>query len=277
MTLAAQVSEHYSTGEVLPKIEAALIQLGIDPDQLSAESLKPVDEFHTGGLAATEALISQVTIPPGAHLLDIGSGLGGTARYLAGHHDCRVTGVDLTEEYVEVAGELGRRTGTTDRTDFHVGSATDLPFKDGSFDGAVMFHVGMNIADKHALFREVSRVLKPDAFFALFDVMRGTNHDALDFPLPWSAKPETSFVEEPGSYKKAAEQAGFALETERDRSQFALEYFAAVFAAIQDKGAPPLGIHLLMGETASQKLQNYVANVENGRAAPTEMIFRLAT
>ena len=96
------------------------------------------------------------------HLLDIGSGLGGASRYFAHELGCRVTGIDLTEEYVRVGRQRWRaRPGSADQVSYRQGSALALPFGPRTFDGAYMLHVGMNIADKAALFAEVRRVLKP--------------------------------------------------------------------------------------------------------------------
>src|SRR6266853_95088 len=94
-----------------------------------------------------------------------GGGICGPARYVAGEHGCRVTRIDLTEEFVRVAGNLTKRTKLDDLAEFQQGSALDMPFERGTFDGAYMIHVGMNIADKTGIFREVRRVVKAEAVF----------------------------------------------------------------------------------------------------------------
>ena len=97
------------------------------------------------------------------HLLDIGCGIGGPSRFFATERNCRVTGIDLTEDYVRTAEALAQRVGLADRVSYRQASALALPFEAGPFDGAYMMHVGMNIEDKPALFTEVRRVLKPPA------------------------------------------------------------------------------------------------------------------
>ncbi|MEP1942837.1 MAG: hypothetical protein ABJJ03_06990, partial [Sulfitobacter sp.] len=124
------------------------------------------------------------------------------------------------------------------------------------------------------LFSEAARVLKSGGRFALFDVMRGENEEELAFPVPWSAVAETSHVEAPQIYREMATAAGLDLVAERERRQFALDFFAHVFEKIAADGPSPLGINLMMGDTAGEKIQNYVANVESGRIAPVEMIFK---
>ena len=120
-----------------------------------------MDEFHIGGRTATDDLMKQLHLADDHRVLDVGSGLGCGARFVAIRYGCRVTGIDLTEEYVETARALSRWTKLDALLSFHHGSALDMPFADGEFDRAYMLHVGMNIPDKAALFAEVARVLRP--------------------------------------------------------------------------------------------------------------------
>ncbi len=267
------VAEHYTTGALTQRVRDALIATGVDPDAATVADLKAGDEFHTGGVAATDNLFAQLTPTHATRVLDVGCGIGGTSRYIVDRYDATVTGVDLTPEFVETATALSEIVGLSDKLTFLVGSALDMPISDSSFDLAVMLHVGMNIEDKAGLFSEVSRTLATGGTFALFDVMGGAVAEPLAFPLPWSTHPETSFVDAPEAYRDAATAAGLELIAENDRTDFAVAFFEEVFARTAESGPPPLGIHLMMGETAPEKFQNYVANLEAGRIRPTEMIF----
>lgn len=270
--LEDRVATHYTRDGLLERIDAALEALGVtgsDPGDL-----KPLDEFHTGGIKATEALLEQLEISPATRVLDIGAGIGGTARHVHGRFGAHVAAVDLTPAYVEVGKVLNARAGIGDGVSMMQGSALDLPLAAGSVDLALMFHVGMNIEDKPALMAEVARVLKPGGHFALFDVMQDGSDQSLVFPLPWAETRDTSFVAHPLAYRTAAEGAGLVHLHQRGRRDFTLEFFARVFEGIRANGLPPLGIHLLMGDNAAEKLRNYVANVEAHRVAPVEMIFR---
>lgn len=268
------VSAHYSTDDLLQRIGSAVAEAGGDPDALKPEDLKGVDEFHTGGLEATDHLLNQLDFDASTRVLDVGCGIGGTARHIALATGGQVTGVDLTPDYVQVARDLSAAVGLGDRVSFHVGSALDLPLDDAAFDLVTMFHVGMNIADKRTLMAEIARVLAPGGTFAMFDIMRFAEGD-LTFPFPWAERAELSFVDPPEVYRDAAERAGLELGSETMRAEFALEFFRKAFAAIEQRGGPPpVGIHLLMRETAREKLKNYVTAVEAGRIAPVEMIFR---
>jgi SAM-dependent methyltransferase len=152
MTLEQSVAQHYTLGSLERVILDALAASGKDLDRLTPADLAPVDEFHIGGRQATVDLAAQMETGAGLHLLDIGSGLGGASRYFAQEQGCRVTGIDLTDEFVRTAGALARRVGLENQVSYRQGSALALP---GSFDGAYMLHVGMNVEDKQRLFAEI--------------------------------------------------------------------------------------------------------------------------
>lgn len=277
MSVEKIVATHYGTGGVYQRILDGLAALGISPENATPADLKPVDEFHIGGAQATRDLLAQIGLAPEMHVLDIGAGIGGTPRLIAADTGCRVTGIDLTQEYVETAALLSDMVGLGERTSYRVASATALPFDDASFDAATMLHVGMNIADKAGVMAEAARVLKPGAHFAVYDVMR-TGEDALVFPLPWATTPEGSFVAPPEDYEAAARAAGFTVAATRVRRDFALEFFAAMRARMTGPDGPPaLGLHLLLGPTAGEKVANMVANITEGRVAPVELILRAPT
>jgi SAM-dependent methyltransferase len=269
-----RVADHYAGGGGLAAaILRALAETGKDPERLAPEDLAPLEEFHTGGRQATIDLAARMRLRPGLHLLDIGCGIGGTARHLARAHGCRVTGIDLTAAYVAAAAMLTRRVGLEGAVSVLQGSALALPFPDGAFDGATLLHVGMNIADKPALFAGLRRVLRPGAILAVYDVMR-LAPGGLDFPLPWASSVETSFVEAPAAYRQALAAAGFAVEAERDRRAFGLKALQGALAQLARSGLPPLGTHLLMGEAFPRKIANQAAALERGLVAPVEIIAR---
>jgi ubiquinone/menaquinone biosynthesis C-methylase UbiE len=268
-----QVAEHYARSDLERAILEALAASGKDVGRLQPDDLAPVDEFHTGGRQATVDFADMAAFAPDSHILDVGCGIGGPSRYFAAARGCRVTGIDLTEDYVRVAEALARRVGLTDKVVYRQASALALPFEPESFDGAYMMHVGMNIEDKSALFREVRRVLKPGSTFAIFDVMR-TGEGALSFPVHWASSSETSFVARPVEYREALEAAGFDVTGERNRRDFAERFFQQTAARIAESGIPPLGVHLLMKRDVPEKLANVRKNLDDGLIAPVELIAR---
>ena len=224
-------------------------------------------------IGSRKRLTSSVSSPD-ASVLDVGCGLGGAARFVASRYGCRVTGIDLTPEYIETGKVVCGWVGLDSRVSLRQGSALAMPFADGTFDCAYMLHVGMNIEDKVKLCAEVDRVLRANSLFGIYDVMK-TGDGELTFPVPWATTAESSAVAKPSQYREALEQAGFTVIAERNRRDFALAFFDQLRAKTAAAGGPPpLGLHILMGRNTPDKLQNMIENVSRGRIAPVEMIAR---
>jgi len=268
------VSKHYAHGDLTEAIRAALVRQGMRADTVTVDDLAPVDEFHVGGRKASAEFLDQLGLSGQTKVLDVGCGLGGPARFVANRYGSRVTGIDLTGEYVETGNALCEWVGLNERISLHQGSALAMPFGDASFDAAYMMHVGMNIEDKERLASEVARVLRPGAVFGIYDVMR-TGPGELAFPVPWATTADLSAVAEIDRYKRALEMAGFTVVAERNRRDFALAFFAEVRARTAAAGGPPpLGLQLVMGRNAAEKSRNFNDNIAAGRIAPVELIAR---
>ncbi len=264
------VKNHYSVGDLATNILAGLREDGKDLDNITTNDLAVVDEFHIGGHAATQYLLSKMQFSQTDHVLDVGSGIGGAARTIATSAGCTVTGIDLTPEYVETAETLSHLTGLDKQVSFKVASALELPFDDGVFDAAVTLHVAMNIKDRDALYSEILRVLKPGARLGIYDVMK-KGDEALDYPVPWAENDQSSFLASPEQMHTYLENAGFDNIDTDDRSEFAMDYFKRRIAAASGKRSA-LGPHLVMGASAPQKFKNMQINMEKGRIAPVLMI-----
>jgi ubiquinone/menaquinone biosynthesis C-methylase UbiE len=185
-----------------------------------------------------------------------------------------VTGIDLTQEFVETGQVLCDWVGLREKIVLRQGSALDMPFEDECFDAAFMMHVGMNIPNKKALFAEVARTLKLGTLFGIYDVMRTGDGD-LTLPVPWAETRATDSLEAPEVYKDALADAGFTIEAERNLRDFAVAFFEELSAkAATMQGPPPLGLHILMGQTRPEKIKNMVENIGAGRIAPIELIAR---
>jgi SAM-dependent methyltransferase len=270
------VADQYSAYDVLERIRAGLVAMGEDPDHVHPDVLKNVDEFHIGGAEATAHLLDELDIRPETRVLDIGSGIGGPARLVAGRFGASVTGVDLTPDFVATAEALTGMCGMSDRVAFKVGSATALPLDDGAFNLALMLHVGMNIPDKAAVFREARRVLADGGVFAVYDVMR-IGPGEIGYPVPWADSAAISSVAAPKDYRDMAGKAGFTLDKEENRRDIALDFFSRIQAAVQKSAPPPLGLHNLMGASIGDKMKNMIAAIKAGTIAPVQMIFHAPT
>lgn len=273
----AAISEHYDSAHLLAAIHLGIEALGKTPATITIDELAPVDEFHVGGRSATDDLCQRLGLTADARVLDVGCGIGGTARFIADQYGCDVTGIDITPDFVAIARALTNWVGLTDLVRFERGDATQQPFNDASFDHAVQLHVGMNIADKAALFAEVHRVLKPGGTFGLYDIMRTSDSD-VSYPVPWATDASTSFVADIDTHRQTLEAAGFEITEERNRRDFAIEFFTAMQARTKTAdGPPPLGLHLIIGKDTPAKIANIVAAIENGFLAPVEMICHKST
>jgi len=266
------VSKHYSHGSLLAAIEGALSKLGKTTDSVTIEELAPVDEFHIGGRVATEHFLEQLNFSGQSHVLDVGCGLGGAARFVANRYNHQVTGIDLTQEYIDTGNALCAWVKLDRHITLQQGSALSMPFPDEAFDGGYMLHVGMNIEDKARLFSEIYRVLRPGARFGVYDVMR-IQEGELTYPVPWAADKSTSELATPEQYKQALDDAGFAVSAENNRRDFALEFFKQLRAKVEAAGGPPpLGLHTLMQESTSEKIKNMIDNIAANYIAPVELI-----
>lgn len=265
-TTSQAIIDHYAGSDMLVRIDDALARAGLDPQRVTVDDLAPLDEFHSAGRTATIHGSKALNPQPGMHIIDLGCGIGGAARYLAYHHDCHVTGIDLTPDYIRIADVLTKRTGLSDRCTFHTASATDVPLPDATFDAAISYHAAMNIEDRAAFYREAARLLKPGAAFLTYDVMQ--NAPGLDFPAPWASTADESFLKSPDETRKLMEDAGFGVEWTDSFRDTALAAFRKTAQQIRDGNPPKLTLAPLTGGTTKQKFGNYTKAIAEGLVEP---------
>lgn len=205
------VSDYWNREGLGQTILDYLVSSGKSLDSLTIEDLAPVDQFHTGGIAATIDLAALAKLgekSQGAKVLDVGGGLGGPARTLAKQFGCEVTVIDLAETYVQAAEVLTKRIGLDDQVKHHVGDALDLPYDDGEFDVVWTQQSGMNIRDKKGLYEGFHRVLAPGGILAFQEFMAGMVQPLI-FPVMWAANSSTSFLRTSGETRSLIEGLGF--------------------------------------------------------------------
>jgi len=274
MSVDHDVTAHYARDDLLERLRASLVDDGVDPDHPTIEALAHYDHFHGRGLDATTEIADRLRIAPAHHLLDIGSGLGGPARYFAQRFGCRVTGIDLTEAFCEVARRLTRLLTLEDRVDFVHGDALAMPFVDARYDGAYSMNVSMNIKDKDRLYREAGRVLKPGAWLVFSELLRGPGPEP-DYPTPWARSAETSFLATLEDTQRALQGAGFELTATRVTREESLAFGAHSRAMVERGEKPPhRAVQLVHPEIARVAAANTARGVADGRLIPVELFAR---
>lgn len=269
---SSTVTGHYTRGSLLETIKNAVLESGKTADNIEIDDLGPLDEFHTGGREATVHLLDQLDIDESQHVLDIGCGLGGASRFVVQQYGSRVTGIDLTPEYIETGNTLCQWVGMERKIHLRVGDATNLDLADNTFDRAYMMHVGMNISDKSSVFREIYRVLRPGGRVGIYDIMT-VGEGEVQFPVPWATSASGSALAESSTYKEALVNAGFDIFSEQNRRDFALGFFARLAESLDASGGPPpLGLHILFGKDGATKAQNVMDSISRNVISPVEII-----
>lgn len=244
-----------------------------DLSQLDPIELAPLDEFHIRGRSSTVELAELVGDLSGLEVLDVGSGLGGTARYLASKFGCPVTGIDLSSAYVSLAERLSELVGLSQETSFDQAPALDIPFPEARFDVVWMEHVQMNIPRKDRLAVELSRVLRGGGRLAFHEIFSGPGPEPY-FPVPWADDPSGSSLVSPQDFRYSLEQAGLQVIHWEDVTQPSLQWATGLMQRLDESGPPPLGLHLLMGESAPAKLENVGKNLQDDRICVIQAVLR---
>ncbi|NQV85444.1 MAG: class I SAM-dependent methyltransferase [Rhodospirillales bacterium] len=273
MSTEAKIDAHWGKGGLAEAILAALKTAGCDPDNLAPEDLLPLEHLHGRGADATRELLEILSPGPDTHLLDIGSGVGGPARMAAHLYGAHVTGIDLTQEFCDVAQMLCQRVGLSDLVTIRQGNALDLPFANESFDGAYSQNVSMNIEDKEAFYAEAFRVVRPGGLFVAAEYAEGPG-GAPVFPVPWALVPEHSHLLKPDDIPRTLEAVGFEIVDCTDQSDSMIESYQRGREKIAAEGKPVLGPHLLMGDDGPERRRNSARSVEEKRTIPVQVVCR---
>jgi sarcosine/dimethylglycine N-methyltransferase len=273
MPVPSAVERHYTQGNLASRILEGLRQAGKDPGRPRPDDLTPVDQFHARGRAATFELAKLAGIQPGWRVLDVGGGLGGAARILAGALRCQVTVLDLTEEFVHAGAILTERMDLAGLVHFRHGSALDMPFENERFDVVWTQHSTMNVDDKERLYAEARRVLRPRGRLAMHEVLAGPVQPVL-FPVPWAAEETTSFLLPQAKLRELIAAAGFRELAWQDTTAAALDWFKRVaLPPLPQAAPPPLGMHLLLGDAAPAMMRGQVRNLEEQRLEIVQAAF----
>ena len=267
----AAVAQHYGSAGIAGRILAAFRAVNAPDAPVTPQSLAPFDHFHGRGVIATEEIAARLAPQPGERILDIGSGIGGPARWFAAKFGVQVTGIDLTPEFCGAAEELNAITGLADRVHIIQGSALALPVPDAAFDAAYSQNVIMNIADKPLFYREAFRVLRPGGRLALSNLCAGPGGEPY-FPVPWATTRDTSFLATPESMRADLLAAGFEIAGFRDITAAMRAAQHRIREQISNGSMPRIAVDIIMGERASQMQLNSIRTIEDGRGIAIEAL-----
>lgn len=270
--MSSRVQDHYGAADIVERILAAAGAAAPGMPH-SADRFFPYDQLHGRELMATRDHAERLSPSRDAHLLDVGAGIGGPARYFTNAYGCRVTGIDLTPEFVAAATDLTRLCGLAGRIEFLVADAAHMPFEAGSFDHAYCFYVGMNLPDKPAVMRECFRVLRPGAMLLWTEATSksGDPH----YPLPWSRSAKGSHLDSCETLTRHIAQAGFDILSVDDETGAHLELARQMKAA----GAVPPAAQVqanevVLGADFLARRVNYIRSLADGALASTVVVAR---
>jgi SAM-dependent methyltransferase len=257
------MTTYYDGPDLHAAVFAAIRAAGREIDEIDSDDLAGTDEFHALGRAGTIALAELAGVNVGERVVDVGAAIVGPARALARHYRGRVTAVEPTERFANLARTLTERAGLSQRVRIVHANGSVLPFPDASFDLAWTQSVWQSVEDKHALDGEIRRVLTRRGRLALFEVV-GDGRD-LHFPVPWGDTPADSFVLAEPEFKAILEQSDLRAENwlRSEQAQQALAS-AAGDTERMTSGLPGVGVNVLLPDYA-ERMAGLARNIEEGR------------
>jgi len=192
------------------------------------------EEIHVGGEVETDILAQKAGINSQTHLLDVCSALGGPARKLAQKYDCQISGLDATQRMHTEAIRRTAEAGLSDKIDFKLGNALDMPFRSDTFDVVWGQDAWCYITDKKRLIEECARVVKPGGVVAFTDWLEvgpmsddewNALHAFMVFP----------YLETLDGYAALAESAGLVIVEKEDLTPDFAKHIQKYLDMLQNK------------------------------------------
>ena len=275
LNLKSQIENQYFKADLFEDICNKLKQKGIDLSKVSRADISGVDEFHVRGAEVSNELVNEIYLND-TNLLDVGCGLGGASRMLADRFNCKVTGIDLSEEYITTAQKLSQLVGLADKTKFIKSDALNLPFENSSFDVVWTQHVQMNIKDKSKFYTEIYRVLRDEGALVYYDIFK-KGEGELTYPLPWANNASISFVETIELVDAILNDLGFEKLQTTDQTLKAKQFLLGTLGKLKKQGPAILGLELLMGKSTLKKLGNILKGIDENKIELQSGIFKKKT
>lgn len=263
--MRTETASHWSYPDRVEKVKLTIGNLEGSLEEKLVQ-LSKLDHFHGGGLWVTKELLKLMDTKPEMQGIDIGCGMGGPMRWLAHKTGCRMTGVDITPEFIEVAEFFTKKLNMSRFCTFSIADACSLPFN-AEFDFALMMAVSCNISDRQALCKSIYRTLKAGASIGMLEIVKGKN-EGLVLPVPWSAdgKRDTNFLLTEDETVKCFEGEDFRLVKKRVVSKEVLEWFK------KSKTDTGIGIHIAI-PAWNEIARNQITNIEKDHIRFVLMVF----
>lgn len=261
-TLNSKIEKQYHRPNLYSDIVKRIEEMNIDLNNVSRKDIARVDEFHVRGAEISRELAKMANIN-NSRLLDIGCGIGGPCRMLADEFNCEATGIDISKEYVDTANGLSALVCLSHKTKFIHGDAINLPFQDHTFEAVWTQHVQMNISDKLKFYSEINRVLTDDGVFIYYEVFKKGNGN-VNYPLPWAAESDISFLEESSTINSMLEHLGLTKEQSTNQTESGIIILEKSLNREPKQRAPKLGLNILMGSSVNDKTTNLLNGLKNG-------------
>jgi ubiquinone/menaquinone biosynthesis C-methylase UbiE len=266
--MTTSIPQHYGAADIVERVLAAIPWARDSGAPLTAQQIYPYDQFHGRELRATQEHAAKLNPPKQSHLLDIGSGIGGPARYFASTFGCHITGIDLTPDFVIAATEISALCNLDSLLTFVEADAATAPFAANMFDHAYSFYVGMNLADKPKVLRECLRVLKPGGRVLWTEVTNASGDP--HYPLPWSRNPEGSHVQTRETLVAFFETAGFEILSVDDETSAHLELVRQMkLSGKVPTAGQQQANEVMLGADFAERRKNYIQSLAEGRIAST--------
>ena len=270
--LNQNIEHHYFKEKLYEDIIKRLEEQAIDLTKVKRADIAGADEFHVRGAEVSKELANSIDLKE-ASVLDVGCGIGGPCRMLAEVYNCKVTGIDLSNEYIRTAKKLSELVKLDHKTTFLQGDATSLPFGDNTFDVVWTQHVQMNIPNKKKFYSEINRVLKVGGHFLFYEILKKEN-GAINYPMPWASHANLSFLFKAEEMNDLLREFGFVQEQSTNQTQAGIDFFNALVTQLKTFGPPKMGLNVLMGETTKPKLMNLLTHLQSGELELKSGVYR---
>ena len=259
---------------ILRQITGALMEKHVLPEHATLQDLEQMDELHIGGVHATVELIELLKPTSETQVLDVGSGLGGPARWLTSATGCRVTGVDINKAYCEVGTEINRWLGFSNQIELMHADATQLDrFVSRTFDAVWALHTSMMIGDKSGLYRGMANALKPGGRLVLYDAVLDLEGFSF-YPVPWAETESESHLVDLEEMTRSLAEAGFELESVQDKTLQGLAHLAVDLVRRFRNVTHGLGPYFTLGESALIRLGNVAKGLSANQLSLVYLVCR---